>query len=135
MPRAANVPPLTANQARYILEKLIDDGTVSAADVRRHLAGMWQEMTFIEKRLSELRGIARPVKHPASTVRAAVKRARRRRRRVVSPEVAESQRVQGQYLGLIRQVPEGDRRRFQDIARSRGRETAIAALKKRLGKE
>jgi hypothetical protein len=35
----------------------------------------------------------------------------------------------------MRQIPEGDRRRFQDIARTKGRETAIAALKKRLGKE
>ncbi|HVS33896.1 MAG TPA: FaeA/PapI family transcriptional regulator [Thermoanaerobaculia bacterium] len=132
MARAANVPPLTANQARYILEKLIDEGKVSAVDIRRHLAGMWQEMTFVEKRLSELRGIARPVKHPASRIRAAVKRAQRRR--TVSPEVAASRQIQGQYLGLIRQVPEGDRRRFQDIARSKGREAAIAALKKRLGK-
>ncbi len=121
MPRVASVPPLTANQARYILEKLIDDGTVSAADVRRHLAGMWQEMSFIEKRLAELRGSARPVKHPSTTVRAVMKRARRRRRRVVSPEVAASQRIQGQYLGLMRQIPEGDRRRFQDIARVNGR--------------
>ena len=132
MPRPANVPPLTANQARYILEKLIDEGQVSAADVRRHLAGMWQEMTFIEKRLSELQGAAQPVRHPVRAVRSAVKQ--RRRRRNASPEVAASQRLQGQYLGLIRQVPEGDRKRFQDIAKEKGREAAVAALRKRLGK-
>src|SRR5688500_20228958 len=107
MPRVASVPPLTANQARYSLEKLIDDGTVSAADVRRHLAGMWQEMSFIEKRLSELRGIARPVKHPSNTVRAVVKRARRRRRRIASPEVAPSQRIQGQRPRHMRHIPAG----------------------------
>ena len=131
MAARANVPPLTPNQARYILEKLIDERTVSAADVRRHLAGMWQEMTFLEKRIAELRGAAGTVQ-PVKRVKAAVKRVRRRR--PVSPEVAESQRLQGQYLGYMRQVPEGDRKRFADIAKTKGREAAIAALKKRLGK-
>jgi O6-methylguanine-DNA--protein-cysteine methyltransferase len=128
-PRTATLPPVTASQARYILEKLIDEGKVTAADVRRHLGGMWQEMNFLEKRLSELRGVAG---QPARRVKAAVTRARARRK--VSPEVLRSRALQGQYIGLLRQIPEGDRKRFQDIARDRGREVAVAALKRRLGK-
>ena len=131
MAARANVPPLTPHQARYILEKLIDERTVSAADVRRHLAGMWQEMSFLEKRIAELRGAAGSVQ-PVKRVKAAVKRVRRPR--TVSPEVAASQKLQGQYLGYMRQVPEGDRKRFADIAKTKGREAAVAALKKRLGK-
>lgn len=46
----------------------------------------------------------------------------------------ESRALQGQYIGLLRQVPKGNRKRFADIARTRGREAAVAALKKRLGK-
>jgi hypothetical protein len=45
-----------------------------------------------------------------------------------------SRALQGQYIGLLRQVPEGDRKRFQDIAKTKGREAAVAALRKRLGK-
>ena len=135
MARPANVPSLTPNQARYILEKLIDERVVSAADVRRHLAGMWQEMSFIEKRLSELRavaGTARPVHSVKKAVGKVSKRVRRSRK--ISPEVAASQKIQGQYLGYMRQIPEGDRKRFQDIAKTKGREEAIAAMKKRLGR-
>ena len=133
MARPANVPALTPQQARYILEKLIDEKVVSAADVRRHLAGMWQEMTFIEKRLSELRGIAGNVR-PVSRAKGAVRRAAKRIRRPVTPEVAASRKLQGAYLGRLRQIPEGDRKTFQDIAKTKGREAAVAAMKKRLGK-
>jgi O6-methylguanine-DNA--protein-cysteine methyltransferase len=130
MARPAKTAGVTAAQARYILEKLIDERKVSAADVRRHLAGMWQEMNFLERRLSELRGMAGSVRAPLRRVRARLSRVRRPR----SPEVVRSRAIQGQYIGLLRQIPEGDRKRFQDIARQKGRETAIAALKKRLGK-
>lgn len=129
MARPANLPALTAQQARYILMKLIDEGTVSAADIRRNLAGMWQEMSFLEKRLSELRGLAGSV-HPVRRVKSAARRVRK----AVSPAAAKSRALQGQYIGLLRQVPDGDRKRFQDIARGQGREAAVRALKKRLGK-
>ncbi len=129
MARRATVPALTANQARYILEKLIDEGAVTAADVRRHLAGMWVEMNFLQKRIAELRAMAASV-HPVRRVKSAVRRARR----AVTPAMARSRALQGQYIGLLRQVPEGDRKRFQDLARGKGREAAVSALKKRLGK-
>jgi O6-methylguanine-DNA--protein-cysteine methyltransferase len=131
MPRHATIPALTSSQARYVLEKLIDERKVTADDVKRHLAGMWQEMNFVEKRLSELRGLTTSV-HPVRKVKAAIKRVTKRR--PVSPEVAASQKLQGRYLGYMRQIPEGDRKRFADIARTKGRESAIAALRKRLGK-
>lgn len=125
------VPGITAAQAHYILEKLIDEGSVSPADVRRHLSGMWEEMSVIERRLADLRDLRGAVRHPVRRVKA---RLRGRKLRAVSPEVARSRALQGQYIGLLRQVPEGDRKRFADIARSRGREAAVAALRKRLGK-
>jgi hypothetical protein len=60
--------------------------------------------------------------------------AKRIRRRPVTPEVAASRKLQGAYLGRLRQIPEGDRKAFQDIAKTKGREAAVAAMKKRLGK-
>src|SRR5690349_2830604 len=102
MPRRAAVQPLTATQSRYILEKLIDEGKVSAEDVRRHLAGMWQELTFVEKRLEELRAAAGSV-HPVSRVKKAARNVRAR----ISPAIQKSRALQGQYIGLLRQIPEG----------------------------
>ena len=134
MPRRAELPALTGGQATYILEKLIDEGSVTAADVRRHLGGMWQEMNALEKRVAELRAMAGSV-HP---VRAAKKAARkvvaRAKRAAKPPEAAASRRLQGQYIAYIRQVPKMQRRRFAAIAKKDGREAAITAIKKHLGK-
>jgi hypothetical protein len=134
MARPAKIPALTAQQARYILEKLIDEHTVSAADVRRHLAGMWQEMTALEKRIAELRGLVGSV-HPVRQVKAVVQRvAKRVKRTARTPEAAASRQLQGQYIAAIRQIPKTQRKRFTAIAKNDGREAAINAIKKHLGK-
>jgi hypothetical protein len=134
MPRRANVPALTGQQASYILGKLIDERKVSAADVRRHLAGMWQEMNFLEKRLSELRGMVGSM-HPVRRAKKAIKRVAARVKRVAkTPEAAASRKLQGQYIAYIRQIPTRGRKRFADMAKKDGREAAITAMKKQLGK-
>ena len=135
MARTANTPGLTSDQALYILEKLLDERKVTAADVRRHLASMWQEMTFLEKRLSELRGMVGVAKHPIHEAKTVVKRVQRRRRsRKLSAERIASQKVQGQYLGFLRQIPKNARKRYQEIAKTKGRESAIAEMRKTLGR-
>ncbi|MEO8034865.1 MAG: FaeA/PapI family transcriptional regulator [Acidobacteriota bacterium] len=137
MARKRQAFALTAPQARYILEKLIDEGKVDALDVRRHLAGMWEEMTILQKRVAELRGFVEPAKHPVHTAKVAVKdvaRAVRRRSRKISEETRASYQLQGQYLGYMRQIPEQQRAKYKRLARDEGRETAVAAMKKVLGK-
>jgi hypothetical protein len=133
--RKAEAPPMTGGQAKYILEKLIDEGKVTAADVRRHFASMWEEMNFLEKRISELRGAAAAAaRHPVHEAKVAIKRIRTRARKVVTAERAASQKVQGQYLGYLRQFPKKSRKPFQEMARADGREAAIDAMRKKLGK-
>jgi len=73
-----------------------------------------------------LRGLASSVR-PVHRVKVGV-------RRVLSGAGQKSRALQGRYIGFLRQIPEGDRKRFQDLARNQGREAAIAALRKRLGK-
>ena len=53
-----------------------------------------------------------------------------KRKKRVSPEVRASRQLQGQYIAAIRQVPEKERPRFVEIAKAKGREAAIAAIKK-----
>jgi hypothetical protein len=130
----ARLPSLSSSQARYILEKLIDERKVSAADIQRHLAGMWQEMSFVEKRIAELRELTQPIKHPIRTVRAARKRVKAAAKRVVSAETKASRQIQGQYLGYMRQIPKTARAKYKVLAKKVGREQAIAAMRKALGK-
>jgi hypothetical protein len=127
MARPANVPAVTPRQAQYILEKLIDERSVTAADIRRHLAGMWQEMSALEKRIAELRGLAGNVQ-PVRGVKRIAKRIRR-----ASAEVLASRKLQGQYIAAIRQIPKNQRKHFATIAKKDGREAAIAAIKRHLG--
>ncbi len=133
MARPQTVPALTSAQARYVLEKLIDERKVSAADVRRHLGGMWREMSFLEKRLAELRSMIEPVKHPVRAVKRALTKAKRARRKL-SATTRASYKLQGQYLGYMKQIAVKDRAKFKRMAKEQGREKAVAAMKKALGK-
>ena len=48
-------------------------------------------------------------------------------------KVVRSRKLQGQYLGNLRKVPENERDGFKQLARSKGVPVALAAIKKRLG--
>ena len=132
MSRKASVPPLTAGQARFILERLIDERVVTAADVRRLLGEMWNEMSAVEKRLAELRAAAESVRQPVRAARKATSRVRKAIRKVISPERRESMRLQGRYLALLRKTAKGDRAKFRKLAKNEGRAEAIAAMEKAL---
>ncbi|MGZ4808909.1 MAG: hypothetical protein ACXVH7_04560 [Thermoanaerobaculia bacterium] len=124
------VPPLSSNQAYYILEKLVDEKVVSAADIRRHLSGMWQEMSALERRIAELRELAEPIRHPVRAAKRAVRKVRKAAKKVTA-EVQASRQLQGRYIAAIRQLPKNQREKYAAIAKEKGREAAIAAMKKR----
>jgi hypothetical protein len=128
MPKT-QTPAITSNQARYILEKLLEEKTVTAADVRRHISGMWEEMSALEKRIANLRDLAEPFAHPVHAVKTIARKVRKRAKQV-SAEVRASRRLQGQYISSIRQFPEKERAKYKKIASAEGREKAIAAMKK-----
>ena len=134
MPRKqTETPAVSASQARYILEKLLEEKTITAADVRRHISGMWQEMSALEKRIADLRDLAAPLAHPVHAVKTIARKVRKRAKQV-SAEVRASRKLQGQYISSIRQLPERDRARYKKIASTEGREKAIAAMKKAMSK-
>jgi hypothetical protein len=56
------------------------------------------------------------------------------RKKVVSAAGKASQRLQGQYLGYMRQIAKAKRAIYKKISKEKGREEAIAAMKKALGK-
>src|SRR5581483_3129061 len=124
MARTAQVPSLTSEQALYVLQKVIAEGKVTAADVRRHL-----EINHIEERLSELRSVAQGAKHPIRALRRILNKVKRAKRNL-SAKARASYRLQGQYVGYIKQIPEKVRPRFKQLAKQEGREKAVAAMKK-----
>lgn len=94
---------------------------------------MWSEMSALEKRIAELRAMAGSV-HPVRRVKKVVQRVVKRvRRKATSPEAVASRKLQGQYIAAIRQVPKNQRKRFAAIAKTKGREEAISAIRKQLG--
>ena len=50
---------------------------------------------------------------------------RRRRASKLTPQQMASRKLQGRYLGLIRQIPAGQRPRYAKLAKDKGREAAI----------
>lgn len=133
--RDVNVPQLSPGQANYVLERMIRDRRVSAGEVSRYIGDMQREIADLERRLEDLRSVA------GGAARAARPRPGRPAPRAARPAAGgakstatASQRLQGRYLGLIRQIPESRRAQYAKIAREKGREAAIremeAALKK-----
>lgn len=113
---------LSPAQAVYVVDRLVRDKRISPARVRAIAADMVAEVREIERRLALLRGVSAPVwDRDRSRVR--------KPRRAVSAETAASRQIQGQYLGLIRQIPATQRGRFKKVAREKGREAAIRQLR------
>jgi O6-methylguanine-DNA--protein-cysteine methyltransferase len=160
MARPLRIPfqELTPGQAQYVLGKLLAERLVSPAEVTSYLRNLGQEIADLERRIAELRaasGGASPAAEaprrrrrgrpprvkavaestPTPVSAPARQPARKRRRRAkITPEQVASRQLQGRYLGLIRQVPSSKRGKYQEIAKEKGREAAIKALRDALGK-
>ncbi len=147
-PRKPLSPSLSSSQAHYVLEKAVADRKLSAADVDRYVASMHHEISTLERRLAALRdAIVEPVKHFVHKVEAKVtggdspfpaheaKPAKKARKKRVSAARKASMQLQGKYLGLMQKFSKSKRAAFKAMAKKDGRENAIAAMKKALGRE
>jgi hypothetical protein len=147
-PKSVSHSNLTPGQALYVLGRLISDRRVSRTDVSRYIGDMQGEISDLERRLNELRAAAgaaaaavtgAPVKRrgrPAGVAAAApAARKATRKRSAITAEQLESRKLQGRYLGLVRQVPAARRAAFKKVVKERGREAAIEELLKFLKKK
>jgi len=114
----------SGNDAQDILQQLIRDGRISAADINRY-----REIRQLEQRLQALRGgvVARRRGRPAG------QGGGRKRTSALTSEQRASRQLQGRYLALVRQIPAGRRARFGQIAKEKGREAAIRAMQGEVG--
>ena len=134
MARKRSGPSVTPPQAKYILDRLIQMGRVTAHQVRGFLTDIGSEVRRLQERLTALRSAAG--ESATKTKRPTARRKGRQasRRKSVSPEVAKSRALQGRYIATIRQVPKSRRAKFAKIAKENGREEAIKQIQAALGK-
>lgn len=140
-PRKTAPPQLSAGQASYVLNRLVQERRISAADVSRYVSDMSREIDDLEKRLAALRAAhgagagtsaparrRRPGRPPAAAPAAKAPGKRRRPRRAITAEQLASRKLQGRYLGLVRQFPPNRRAYFAKVAKDKGREAAIKEM-------
>jgi hypothetical protein len=124
---------LSSAQYRYVVEKATKEGKLAWKDVQRYVADLPDEIRRIQERIAELtEGAVAELKRVPS--RPIVKKGRKRVKRAISEARRASQQLQGQYLGYMRQIAKTGRAKFKKIAESEGREKAIEAMKKALGR-
>jgi hypothetical protein len=129
-PRRRSSLEITPGQAQFVLNRLIKERRISEGDVTRVVAQMEAEIDELEQRLAALRATAGGRSGAAS--RSGGRPARSRK--PVSPEVAASRRIQGEYMGLIRHLSATQRNRFKKVAQADGREAAIKQMRAALAK-
>jgi hypothetical protein len=139
------------SQAVFILERALKDRKLSAADIKHYVGSIADEIRSLEERLVSLKDASvAEVKQTFTRAERKVRRGRRKLRKmggdmpfplgkkkrgkVMSAARKASQQLQGQYLGYIRQIAKTKRAIYQKISKTAGREEAIAAMKKALGK-
>lgn len=120
-----------AGDAQEILQSMMRDGRISSADI-----GRYREIRQLEQRLQSLRGGggARRGRPPAGGVQRAAGGRKRRRTANITAQQLASRKLQGRYLGLIRQIPASQRSRYAKIAKDRGREAAIKEMQSAVNK-
>lgn len=133
----------TAAQLQYIVERALAEKRLTPTAITGYLRQLDEEIRDLEQRLQLLRGAASarvPLAAKGSKTRQdamerpkpALPRPKRAAR--ASAKNTSSQKLQGQYIGFLRQLPLRDRPKYQELARKHGREQAIAAIRKVLGK-
>ena len=118
---ASRTSSLSHTEALYIIDRLIAERRISPAMVARIRSEMASEIQQLEERLASLRGEPKG----SAKRRSALSTSRQK----LSAETQASRRLQGTYLNLIRRVPTNQRGQFKQIARTKGREDAIKALR------
>jgi hypothetical protein len=115
-------------QAQWIVERLIADRRISAAEVRSLLLGLGQEITEIERRLSTLREASgsASVASPAPRSEAPVAKTRKRQGR---KKKGHPRGIAGTLAVLLRSIPAAEHAAIAAIRADKGIKAAIKAAK------
>lgn len=121
---------LTPAQAKYVLQKMLDDRRITSADIDRCMHRMKNEIEELEQRLKSLRPSRSSRAAGVTPAPSASSRPARRRRPASSGALLASRQLQAEYIRTIKTFPERARKKYKEITKNKGREAALAAMKK-----
>ena len=121
-----SVIAVTPAQAQWIVERLIAERRISAADVRSLLSELGDEIADIERRLASLRASAgrAPVASPAPLSEAP---ATNTRKRIGRRKKGHPRGIAGTLAVLLRTIPATEHAAIQAIRADKGIKAAIKA--------
>jgi len=121
--RKGETMKLTPNQSHYVLDSLLSQRRVRAAQVQKVLRGREQEIRSLRERLASLEGLGK-----ASSARGGARRRRgssKPRRRAMSSRVRALRRLQGKYMGYVRNLKAAEKARVRSLREKQGMGAAI----------
>lgn len=127
---------VTAGEALYVLDRLVQERRLNAGEIDRVVKEMHREIEELEGRLAALRqaaGADRPSLRGSERKRGP-SASTQGRSRSITPELAKSRRLQGEYMGLIRHIQGPARARMKKLASDQGRQAAIKAMRAAVAK-
>lgn len=109
---------LSAEQAHYVLDALMAQGRLRWSQVQTVLKNRVEEIQKLRERLASLERIGRrsaPARRPG----------RKAARRKLSPKTRALRRLQGKYMGHVRNLTAAEKARVKAVRERQGIEAAI----------
>jgi hypothetical protein len=131
MPRRANLGKIPAVDLAYALNRLIQEGKTSVAEVRRFAGERPARIAALERELATLktgRVAARAVGRPAGPRAARTKKPKRKF--TMTAKARAARKRQGQYLAALRRLKVAERNRVKAVARKEGVARAVEFARK-----
>ena len=114
----------TAEEARYTLDQLIERRKIRHTAVTKILAERKKEIENLRRRLAELESLGGTGEKGRKKVIGRKRPARRRKARV-SPRVRSLRRLQGKYMGYVRQLTAVQKEEVRKVRQEKGWREAI----------
>ena len=131
MPRTTELGKIPAVDLAYALNRLIQEGKTSLAEVRRFAEERPARIAALERELATLRAghaAAKAAGHPAGPRATAVKRPKRKF--TMTAKARAARRRQGQYLAALKRLKGVERARVKTVARKEGVAKAVELARK-----
>ena len=131
MPATRELGKIPAVDLAYAINRLIQEGKTSLAEVRRFAAERPARIAALERELETLKAghaaakaLRRPVEHRAAAVK------RPKRKFTMTARARAARKRQGQYLAALKRLKGVERARVKTVARKEGVAKAIELARK-----
>ena len=131
MPRTAELGKIPAVDLAYALNRLIQEGKISLAEVRRFADERPARIAALERELATLKAghaAAKTVGRPARTRAAAAQKPKRKF--TMTARARAARKRQGQYLAALKRLKGVERARVKTVARKEGVPKAVELARK-----